>query len=117
MLLHIINAFVHAYWDTIDGRLSSASATAELYGGYPYYRQALSFSPFLRALSYTGARINYIFHDLFGTYVDGIDALGGLTDEEVQVIMANATVPFPTARGSVWVGVRVRFRGRVKVPL
>lgn len=35
MLLHIINAFVVAYCDTIDGRLSSASATAELYGGLP----------------------------------------------------------------------------------
>lgn len=42
-----------------------------------------------------GARINYIFNDLFGAYVDGIDALGGLTDEEVQVIMANATVRSP----------------------
>lgn len=72
LLLHIINTFVHCYNDTIDGRLSDASATEELYGG---------------------ARINYIFNDIFGKYLDGIDDLGGLGDDEIQITMTNATGP------------------------
>lgn len=73
-MLHIINSFVLAYSNTIDGRLTNESATDELYGG---------------------ARINYIFNDMFTRYVDAMDANGGLTDEEIQVIMANATGPKP----------------------
>jgi len=72
LLLHIINTFVHNYCSTIDGRLNSVSATEELYGG---------------------ARINYIFNDVFGSYVDQISSKGGLTDEEIQITMTNATGP------------------------
>jgi len=70
LLLSIINTFVHNYCNTIDGRLSSVSATEELYGG---------------------ARINYIFNDVFGNYIDGIDGKGGFTEEAIQITMMNAT--------------------------
>jgi len=72
LLLNIINTFVHHYCNTIDGRLSSASATEELYGG---------------------ARINYIFNDVFGNYIDAIDTKGGLTEEVIQITLMNATGP------------------------
>jgi len=72
LLLHIINSFVHSYCNTIDGRLNTTSATEELYGG---------------------ARINYIFNDVFGCFIDEISSKGGLTDEEIQITMTNATGP------------------------
>jgi replication fork clamp-binding protein CrfC len=72
LLLNLINSFVHVYICTIDGRLSTKSSTEELYGG---------------------ARINYIFNDIYSNYIDQIHALGGLTEDEIQIVMTNATGP------------------------
>ena len=48
----------------MDGRLSSQQATEELYGG---------------------ARINFIFHDVYGAYINSINNLANLTDDQIQV--------------------------------
>jgi len=72
LLLNLINSFVHVYICTIDGRLATKSSTEELYGG---------------------ARINYIFNDIYSNYIDQIHALGGLTEDEIQIVMTNATGP------------------------
>eukprot|EP01124_Arcella_intermedia_P003014 TRINITY_DN1163_c0_g1_i2.p1 TRINITY_DN1163_c0_g1~~TRINITY_DN1163_c0_g1_i2.p1 ORF type:complete len:434 (+),score=110.82 TRINITY_DN1163_c0_g1_i2:879-2180(+) len=72
LLLNIINSFVQNYNNTIDGRLSSESPMEGLYGG---------------------ARINYVFNDVFGNFVDGIEKRGGLSDEIIQITMMNSTGP------------------------
>jgi len=70
LLLQVINSFVSSYIGTIDGRLNSQQATEELYGG---------------------ARINYIFNDVYGAYINSINNLANLTDEQIQVRISNAT--------------------------
>lgn len=70
LLLQVINSFVSSYISTIDGRLNSQQATEELYGG---------------------ARINYIFNDVYGAYINSINNLANLTDEQIQVRISNAT--------------------------
>eukprot|EP01124_Arcella_intermedia_P003013 TRINITY_DN1163_c0_g1_i1.p1 TRINITY_DN1163_c0_g1~~TRINITY_DN1163_c0_g1_i1.p1 ORF type:complete len:336 (+),score=96.72 TRINITY_DN1163_c0_g1_i1:1106-2113(+) len=42
---------------------------------------------------YGGARINYVFNDVFGNFVDGIEKRGGLSDEIIQITMMNSTGP------------------------
>lgn len=32
-----------------------------------------------------GARINYIFNDVYGAYINSINNLANLTDEQIQV--------------------------------
>jgi hypothetical protein len=34
---------------------------------------------------YGGARINFIFHDVYGSYINSINNLANLTDEQIQV--------------------------------
>jgi dynamin 1-like protein len=70
LLLQVINSFVSSFIGTIDGRLNSQQATEELYGG---------------------ARINYIFNDVYGAYINSINNLANLTDEQIQVRISNAT--------------------------
>lgn len=70
LLLQVINSFVSSFISTIDGRLNSQQATEELYGG---------------------ARINYIFNDVYGAYINSINNLANLTDEQIQVRISNAT--------------------------
>jgi hypothetical protein len=70
LLLHIITTFSNIYSQTIDGSLPNFT-TDELYGG---------------------ARISFIFNDVFGNYVESLDAVGNLSTHEVQMSMSNATV-------------------------
>eukprot|EP00736_Rhodelphis_marinus_P008872 Rmarinus@m.21664 len=42
---------------------------------------------------YGGARINYIFHDLFGQTLQQMDACEGLSDEQIRTAIRNATGP------------------------
>lgn len=70
LLLHVITKFHNQYVDTIEGRLTEY-ITDELYGG---------------------ARINYIFEDVFGAYIKKMDPLGNLSTQEIQLTMSNATV-------------------------
>eukprot|EP01129_Flabellula_baltica_P012964 TRINITY_DN5946_c0_g1_i1.p1 TRINITY_DN5946_c0_g1~~TRINITY_DN5946_c0_g1_i1.p1 ORF type:complete len:715 (+),score=175.37 TRINITY_DN5946_c0_g1_i1:355-2499(+) len=69
LLLQILNKFTSTFVNTIDGTLVDRNATVELYGG---------------------ARINYIFNDIFGSYIDSIDAHTGLSPEEIQLIISNS---------------------------
>jgi len=64
-----LNKFTNTFINTIDGTLVDRNATLELYGG---------------------ARINYIFNDIFGSYIDSIDAQTGLSPEEIQLIISNS---------------------------
>lgn len=70
LLLHVITKFNNQFCDTIEGRLSEY-ITDELYGG---------------------ARINYIFEDVFGAFIKNMDPLGNLSIQEIQLTMSNATV-------------------------
>ncbi len=70
LLLQIITSFSTAYRDAIDGKLSEAAVT-ELYGG---------------------ARISYIFNEMFAKCVDSMDATEGLTLNDIRTAIRNATV-------------------------
>jgi dynamin 1-like protein len=72
LLLHVITKFNNQFCDTIEGRLAEY-ITDELYGG---------------------ARINYIFEDVFGSYIKTMDPLGNLSTQEIQLTMSNATVRY-----------------------
>jgi len=65
-----LNTFTSSYCNTINGSLSDTTATIELYGG---------------------ARINYIFNDIFGKYVDNIDSKHGITPQEILLTINNST--------------------------
>ena len=71
VLLQLLTKFASAYRDSIDGKAPDMS-TQELHGG---------------------ARINWIFTDVFATQLDGVDACGGLTHDEVRMIVRNAGGP------------------------
>uniref|UniRef100_A0A7E4V250 dynamin GTPase n=1 Tax=Panagrellus redivivus TaxID=6233 RepID=A0A7E4V250_PANRE len=72
-LLQIITHFANAYTSTIDGTAKNIE-TSELCGG---------------------ARIGYIFHDTFGTVLEKIDPMGGLSTLEILTAIRNATGPRP----------------------
>lgn len=68
-LLNIITKFSSTYCETIEGT-SQNIATAELCGG---------------------ARICYIFHDIFGKTLQNFDALQGLSMKDILTAIRNAT--------------------------
>jgi len=68
-LLSIITKFSSTYCETIEGT-SQNIATTELCGG---------------------ARICYIFHDIFGKTLQNFDALQGLTTKDILTAIRNAT--------------------------
>jgi len=70
LLLQVLNNFTNSYCNAINGSLTDTTATIELYGG---------------------ARINYIFNDIFGKYIDNIDSKGGLTTQEIHITISNST--------------------------
>nr|XP_033341398.1 dynamin-1-like protein isoform X1 [Megalopta genalis] len=72
-LLQIITKFASSYCSTIDGTAKNIETTA-LYGG---------------------ARICYIFHELFGKTLDSIHPLSGLTKGDILTAIRNATGPRP----------------------
>lgn len=73
VLLQIITHFADAYTSTIDGTAKNIE-TSELCGG---------------------ARIGYIFHNVFGSILERIDPMGGLTTLEILTAIRNATGPRP----------------------
>ncbi|KAK2139926.1 hypothetical protein LSH36_1555g00016 [Paralvinella palmiformis] len=73
LLLQIITRFAAAYCSTIEGT-SKHIETTELCGG---------------------ARICYIFHETFGRTLEGVDAMGGLTQIDILTAIRNATGPRP----------------------
>lgn len=69
-MLQIITRFCSSYRDAIDGKLTELSIN-ELYGG---------------------ARINYIFNEVFGKCLDYINPTEGLTANDIRTAIRNATV-------------------------
>uniref|UniRef100_A0A8D8QQD7 dynamin GTPase n=1 Tax=Cacopsylla melanoneura TaxID=428564 RepID=A0A8D8QQD7_9HEMI len=72
-LLQIITKFASAYCNTVEGTARNIETT-ELCGG---------------------ARICYIFHEIFGKVLDGINPLDGLTKMDILTAIRNATGPRP----------------------
>eukprot|EP01130_Rhizamoeba_saxonica_P000539 TRINITY_DN10513_c0_g1_i1.p1 TRINITY_DN10513_c0_g1~~TRINITY_DN10513_c0_g1_i1.p1 ORF type:complete len:704 (-),score=146.87 TRINITY_DN10513_c0_g1_i1:48-2159(-) len=71
MLLQIITNFTNSYKDAINGQVSDPESR-ELYGG---------------------ARINYIFTEYFSAELKNMDALDGLTTNDIRNVIRNATGP------------------------
>mmetsp|Transcript_40638 Transcript_40638/g.97396 ORF Transcript_40638/g.97396 Transcript_40638/m.97396 type:complete len:703 (+) Transcript_40638:17-2125(+) len=71
-LLHLFSTFARNFADAIDGKLTGDVSSDGLTGG---------------------ARIHYIFHDIFGAEVKQFDACRGLTDNEIRQAIRNATGP------------------------
>ena len=61
MILNLINQFINNYSDFIEGRFVKEIAN-KLQGG---------------------ARINYIFHEIFNKVINGIDPFEYLTDRDI----------------------------------
>uniref|UniRef100_A0AC34RFA6 Dynamin GTPase n=1 Tax=Panagrolaimus sp. JU765 TaxID=591449 RepID=A0AC34RFA6_9BILA len=74
MLLQVITHFADAYSSTIDGTAKNIE-TSELCGG---------------------ARIGYIFHEVFGSILERIDPMAGLSTLEILTAIRNATGPRPS---------------------
>jgi replication fork clamp-binding protein CrfC len=71
ILLQLLTAFSAGYKDAIDGRLPEPG-TSELYGG---------------------ARIHYIFYDIFGPCLNKMNPLDGLSQNDIRTAIRNATGP------------------------
>eukprot|EP00172_Hildenbrandia_rubra_P000583 Plantae.Rhodophyta-Hildenbrandia_rubra.ctg13126.p1 GENE.Plantae.Rhodophyta-Hildenbrandia_rubra.ctg13126~~Plantae.Rhodophyta-Hildenbrandia_rubra.ctg13126.p1 ORF type:complete len:447 (-),score=87.93 Plantae.Rhodophyta-Hildenbrandia_rubra.ctg13126:4036-5376(-) len=69
-LLNSLTRYAAEFSNAIDGRPQSRIATSELYGG---------------------ARINYIFHDVFGERLAAMDPFEDLSTEDVRTAIRNAT--------------------------
>jgi dynamin 1-like protein len=76
-LLRIISNFASSFCCSVDGKgcADKALDTCELYGG---------------------ARIAYIFKEVFGKSVKLMDPFDGLDDEDIRTAIANATGPRPS---------------------
>eukprot|EP00823_Brevimastigomonas_motovehiculus_P005625 TRINITY_DN4181_c0_g1_i1.p1 TRINITY_DN4181_c0_g1~~TRINITY_DN4181_c0_g1_i1.p1 ORF type:complete len:427 (-),score=113.72 TRINITY_DN4181_c0_g1_i1:307-1587(-) len=74
LLLHLLSKFCNNYCDALDGRSPDVSIT-QLYGG---------------------ARISYIFHDVFSRRLDNINPFDELTDQDIRTAIRNATGPRPS---------------------
>lgn len=72
-LLHIITKFSTTYCETVEGTSQNIAIT-ELCGG---------------------ARICYIFHEIFGKTLQNFDALNGLSTKDILTAIRNATGPRP----------------------
>ncbi|KAF2070342.1 hypothetical protein CYY_008345 [Polysphondylium violaceum] len=71
LLLQIITIFSQNFKDAIDGKLTDLSAN-ELYGG---------------------ARISYIFNEVYSHCINNIDPLDGVSLNDIRTTMRNATGP------------------------
>lgn len=76
-LLRLLSRFAQSFANSVDGRGSSEGAVemAELYGG---------------------ARISYIFNEIFGRSLRALDPFEGLDDEDIRTAIANANGPRPS---------------------
>ena len=72
-LLQVINQFSAQYSETIEGKVTDEKSTSLLYGG---------------------ARINYIFNDIFAKYLTNLTPTDGLTPFDIRTAISNATVCF-----------------------
>mmetsp|Transcript_17925 Transcript_17925/g.36371 ORF Transcript_17925/g.36371 Transcript_17925/m.36371 type:complete len:776 (-) Transcript_17925:35-2362(-) len=76
-LLGLLSKFAASFGNAVDGKGSSADGVEmnELYGG---------------------ARISYIFNEIFGRSLMAIDPFDGLTDEDIRTAICNANGPRPS---------------------
>lgn len=75
LLLSVISNFASSFSTAIEGRASNRDEMlTELYGG---------------------ARISYIFHEIFGHTINTRDHLVGLSDDDIRTAIRNATGPRP----------------------
>ncbi len=77
LLLKLLSNFASKFGDAVDGRGSPSRNVElnELYGG---------------------ARISYIFNDVFGRSLRSLDPFEGLDDEDIRTAIANANGPRPS---------------------
>ena len=73
LVLALINKFINAYGDKLEGRFVKESAV-EMQGG---------------------SRINYIFHEVFRKVVNQIDPFEYLTEQDIQTAIKNASAMTP----------------------
>ena len=74
LVLALINKFINAYGDKLEGRFVKESAV-EVQGG---------------------SRINYIFHELFRKVINSIDPFEYLTEQDIQTAIKNASAMKPS---------------------
>ena len=74
MILSLINTFLNAYGDRIDGRFVKDIAVS----------------------CEGGARINYIFHEIFNKVINNIDPFEYLTEQDIQTAIKNASALSPS---------------------
>ena len=76
-LLSLLSKFAASFGNAVDGKGTSADGVEmnELYGG---------------------ARISYIFNEIFGRSLTSIDPFDGLTDEDIRTAICNANGPRPS---------------------
>lgn len=76
MLLDLLSRYAAYFNDLLDGKSSLNEASSQhLFGG---------------------ARINFVFHDLFCSHIDSIDPLASLSDADIRAALRNSTGPRPT---------------------
>ena len=74
LVLALINKFINAYGDKLEGK-SVQDAAVELHGG---------------------SRINYIFHEMFRKVINSIDPFEYLSEQEIQTAIKNASAMSPS---------------------
>jgi dynamin 1-like protein len=74
LILSLINTFLNAYGDRIDGRFVKDIAVS----------------------CEGGARINYIFHEIFNKVINNIDPFEYLTEQDIQTAIKNASALSPS---------------------
>jgi len=77
LLLSMLSGYSTAFNELLEGRCSRPSfeSSTQLWGG---------------------ARISYIFHDVFGSHIDKIDPFDSITDAEIRVTIKNSSGPRST---------------------
>ena len=73
-ILMLINKFVHEYQTRLTGKFVQDTAV-ECQGG---------------------ARINYLFHDIFKKAINDIDPFDNLSDQDIQTAIKNASAMNPS---------------------
>ena len=77
-LLQLLSKFAANFGNSIEGRGSGPDGAVEM------------------AELYGGARISYIFNEVFGRSLRGLDPFEGLDDEDIRTAIANANGPRPS---------------------